>query len=393
MLASLPKFPSTGNPISNPARAIERRNYVLGRMLENHFIDKTTYDQAHRRARPRLPARTGGRSRCAVFRRDGAPGSDRATRQRRADRRLCRQDDARFGAPGRPRTRRCAPDLVTYDRRHGYRGAEAHVDLAADSGKPDWDKALLDYHALSGLVPGLVTRVDASAASVYMVDGQTRPLDLAAVDWARRQIDERPPRRGAQARRRRAQARRHRAYRANDRPETKDKTDKAGSRQAKRPTEQVVLTRCRCRSRVRRARSRGRRDRNAGRRFQLPAQQVQPRHAEQPLTRLGFQAIPLFRRVRTRLHAGLGRQRRAARVSRSVQAERPVDAEERRRQVPGSDSPARSAGQVGESRFRARARRDRRALRARIHHALRLPARNRFPRACRWRSAPPRCRR
>ena len=34
MLASLPKFPSTGNPISNPTRAVERRNYVLGRMLE-----------------------------------------------------------------------------------------------------------------------------------------------------------------------------------------------------------------------------------------------------------------------------------------------------------------------------------------------------------------------
>jgi penicillin-binding protein 1A len=47
MLASLPKFPSTGNPLNNRSRAIERRNnYVLQRMLENNFITAAQFKTA-----------------------------------------------------------------------------------------------------------------------------------------------------------------------------------------------------------------------------------------------------------------------------------------------------------------------------------------------------------
>src|ERR1700681_4163113 len=42
-LAALPKEPSDLNPFSNHDRAIERRNYVIGRMEEDHYI---TADQA-----------------------------------------------------------------------------------------------------------------------------------------------------------------------------------------------------------------------------------------------------------------------------------------------------------------------------------------------------------
>lgn len=44
-LAGIPKFPSSGNPITNPARARERRDlYVLQRMVDLNFI---TQDQAN----------------------------------------------------------------------------------------------------------------------------------------------------------------------------------------------------------------------------------------------------------------------------------------------------------------------------------------------------------
>ena len=46
MLAALPKFPSTGNPINRPDRAMERRNYVLDRMLEVGYIDAATHAEA-----------------------------------------------------------------------------------------------------------------------------------------------------------------------------------------------------------------------------------------------------------------------------------------------------------------------------------------------------------
>lgn len=46
MIAGLPKAPSIYNPVSNPQRAIERRNYVLRRMLELQYIDQRDYETA-----------------------------------------------------------------------------------------------------------------------------------------------------------------------------------------------------------------------------------------------------------------------------------------------------------------------------------------------------------
>ncbi|MCX7092769.1 MAG: penicillin-binding protein 1A [Methylobacter sp.] len=46
MIAGLPKAPSLYNPITNEARALERRNYVLHRMLELKHITQSDYDDA-----------------------------------------------------------------------------------------------------------------------------------------------------------------------------------------------------------------------------------------------------------------------------------------------------------------------------------------------------------
>ncbi|MGZ4994147.1 MAG: penicillin-binding protein 1A [Methylobacter sp.] len=48
MIAGLPKAPSIYNPITNQARAIERRNYVLHRMLELNQITEHDYEDASR---------------------------------------------------------------------------------------------------------------------------------------------------------------------------------------------------------------------------------------------------------------------------------------------------------------------------------------------------------
>src|SRR3546814_11828797 len=54
-LASIPKFPSSGNPISNPERALIRRNYVLERMRDNGFIDQAQMEQAQAEAQSASP--------------------------------------------------------------------------------------------------------------------------------------------------------------------------------------------------------------------------------------------------------------------------------------------------------------------------------------------------
>lgn len=46
MLVGVFKGPSVLNPISNPEGAVERRNYVLGRMLKLDYIDQQQYDDA-----------------------------------------------------------------------------------------------------------------------------------------------------------------------------------------------------------------------------------------------------------------------------------------------------------------------------------------------------------
>lgn len=46
MIAGLPKAPSAYNPIVNPSRALIRRNWILGRMLELDHISQSEYDVA-----------------------------------------------------------------------------------------------------------------------------------------------------------------------------------------------------------------------------------------------------------------------------------------------------------------------------------------------------------
>ena len=46
MLAGLPKAPSSINPVSNPVRALERRNYVLRRMRGLNLINDTSFEAA-----------------------------------------------------------------------------------------------------------------------------------------------------------------------------------------------------------------------------------------------------------------------------------------------------------------------------------------------------------
>ena len=47
MIAGLPKAPSKFNPVTNPERAMVRRNYVLRRMLELGYVGKAEHDEAH----------------------------------------------------------------------------------------------------------------------------------------------------------------------------------------------------------------------------------------------------------------------------------------------------------------------------------------------------------
>lgn len=194
MLASIPKFPSTGNPLSRPQRARERRAYVLGRMLDNHFIGKVDYDHAMSEpdgAQPHeAPVEVEAPYFAELVRLEAIErlGNNALTDGYRV--RTTLDSTLQEAADSAVRN-----GLISYDQRHGWRGAEGHVELAADSGPQAWAELLDDYHAIGGLMPALVTASDKQSATLYLADGQNTTLDLAGIAWARAHIDE--DRRGA----------------------------------------------------------------------------------------------------------------------------------------------------------------------------------------------------
>ena len=182
-LASTFQLPSVVNPLNNPKRILARRNWVLGQMLENRYISKAEYEQAiaePNNAAPHEPAieldapYLAEMVRLQVLDR---LGNDALTEGYVVKTTL--QSDRQQAAVSAVRA-----GLVEYDRRHGWRGPEAHQELAADAGTEDFDRALAGYTDISGMDPGLVTAVSASEASIYLPSRETVKLGLEAMDWA-----------------------------------------------------------------------------------------------------------------------------------------------------------------------------------------------------------------
>lgn len=187
MIAALPKAPSRINPITSPERALERRNYVLSRMLELDYIDQAAFDAAI--AEPDKAFYHGATTELS------APYLAEMVRATAID---LLGNEAYTGGYVVHTTidadmQRAANDalrkgLEEYDHRHGYRGPEATIDLGEASGTREWDEALAPFRSIAGLVPGLVTELDEQLALVYLEDGRTIPLDLEGVAWAKKFI-------------------------------------------------------------------------------------------------------------------------------------------------------------------------------------------------------------
>jgi len=191
MLASLPKFPSSSNPLSNRARATERRNYTLQRMLDNGFITAAQFKQASTEPDQSFahepPIEVDAPYIAEQVRLEALDrlGNDALTNGYSIYTTL----DSREQIAANQAMRN---DLIAYDERHGYRGPEAHFDLGAHPLPAELDKRL-DKDALRpvlGLIAGIVVDSSEKSADIYLQDGQSVPLDLPAVRWAQRYKDE-----------------------------------------------------------------------------------------------------------------------------------------------------------------------------------------------------------
>ncbi|MBE7928281.1 penicillin-binding protein 1A [Pseudomonas saudiphocaensis] len=181
MIAGLPKAPSAFNPLTNPARAKERRDWILGRMYRLGSIDEARYQQAlaeevdaaYHGASPELEAPyIAEMARAEMV---GRFGSDAYTEGFRvyttttSERQIAANQAVTQG-------------LIEYDQRHGYRGPEAKL---ANTPRESWPQELSRYRGLSGILPAVVTQVGKDSITALLRDGSEYSIAWDSIKWAR----------------------------------------------------------------------------------------------------------------------------------------------------------------------------------------------------------------
>jgi penicillin-binding protein 1A len=185
-LAVLPKAPNNYDPRRYMDRARERRDWVLGRMLDDGHITQAEYDAARAEAivtRQRGPEDT---VRADYF----AEEVRRELLARFGERELFRGGlsvrtsmDPKMQAAAEVALRR---GLMAYDRRHGWRGPVGRIDNAS----PDWRRLLAAAPRPAGTPAewqvALVRATLADAAELAFADGSSGTLPIEEMRWARR---------------------------------------------------------------------------------------------------------------------------------------------------------------------------------------------------------------
>ena len=169
MLAGLPKAPSAYNPVVNPKRARIRQEYILKRMLDLKFISQEQYDHA---VAEDIQVKTKGNNYSvhaeyaiemvrqmlyAQFKEDTYTRGLSVTTTLNAADQQAAYDAVRKG-------------VMDYDRRHGYRGPEASIELPAAGDERDQaiEDALADKPDNDDIVPAVVLSADPKQVQVML---------------------------------------------------------------------------------------------------------------------------------------------------------------------------------------------------------------------------------
>ncbi|MGY5540165.1 penicillin-binding protein 1A [Vibrio brasiliensis] len=188
ILAGMPKAPSTMNPIYSLERATHRRNVVLLRMLDEKYITQDEYDQA--REEPIMSQYHGAEIELS------APyvaelarawmvaryGEDEAYT---SGMKIYTTVDSKLQAAANDSA---INNLLAYDERHGYRGAEKVLwkeDQAAFE-QAQIDKTLNDVPSYGELIPAVVTKVENKQATISVKGQGIQTLTWDNIKWARK---------------------------------------------------------------------------------------------------------------------------------------------------------------------------------------------------------------
>ena len=173
MLAGIPKFPSTANPIANFARARERQLHIIDRMLENNFITTEQAAEAKQQELQIRPPRDGKRVhaeyvaetvRQMVF---AQYGEETYSRGLNVYTSINSEDQgAAYEALRR--------GILDYERRQAYRGPEKFVELPKDPKllEEAVDDALADRPNVGDMFPAIVLEASARRVTAMRQGGE-----------------------------------------------------------------------------------------------------------------------------------------------------------------------------------------------------------------------------
>ena len=191
MLAGLPKAPSAYNPVANPKRAQLRQRYVLRRMNELNFINEEQMKSAQAETlRVKHDVNDFGIRAQYVA---------EMARQIAAERfpedvysrglRVITTIDTNAQQAAYHAVRR---GVIDYDRRHGYRGAEAYVDVDDISSDQDeeLEELLADYDDSDDLLPAIVLEATPKLVRVYLRGGELLNISDDGLKFAARMLDD-----------------------------------------------------------------------------------------------------------------------------------------------------------------------------------------------------------
>ena len=188
-LAALPKAPNNYHPIRKLQAAVARRDWVIGRMLEDgridfaeaetawatplqvHRVDPTEVVQADHFVEEVRRELAGLYGETNLYEGGLSVRTTLDSRLQRIADRVLRQG------------------LMAYDRRHGWRGPVAALgDEIVAAGAESWREALAAVELPKGADPwrlAVVTGLDKTKAEIGFVDGATGQIPMAELSWAR----------------------------------------------------------------------------------------------------------------------------------------------------------------------------------------------------------------
>ncbi|MBY5439152.1 penicillin-binding protein 1A [Rhizobium leguminosarum] len=198
-LASLPKGPANYHPFRHPEAALERRNWVIDRMVENGYVSQPDGEEAKKQPLG-VTARTTGPS---LFASDYFAEAVRRQLIDQYGEKVLYEGGLSVRTSLDPQmqlaARKALQDgLVTYDERRGFHGPIKQIDASGD-----WGKALADIPALSDVPEwrlAVVLAVSDSTVEIGLqpakdgsgkvaADRQRGTIDAKNMQWAFRSAD------------------------------------------------------------------------------------------------------------------------------------------------------------------------------------------------------------